>query len=452
MSKTSTKPPSGTRDFLPVDIARRRHVVSVVESVYAAYGFQPLETPAMENLSVLLGKYGDEGDQLLFRLLHRRDALARALARDDVTEADLADQGLRYALTVPLARVVAEYGQLPRFWKRYQIQPVWRADRPGKGRYREFYQCDVDAVGAPAGIAEAEILGAVCEILDRLGFAEYRLQVNHREVLRGLVEAAGIPAARESDTLVALDKLDKIGREGVAREFTERGIEPGPGETLLGWLDADDPGEREARIRAVSPRVQAALEELDSLRALVAGGPAASRWVFTPELARGLGYYTGPIFEITVPDLAGSLGGGGRYDGLIGMFGKREIPAVGFSLGLERILLVLEERGMYPELQVGHDVMVCWSGVPAAEALAVARALRGSGLRVEVYPEDGKLGKQLQYADQEGIKARCAAIVGETEADSGAVTLKDMERGEQQTVPLSEAGEAARRILREDSR
>ncbi len=453
MSRPSTKPPSGTRDFLPQEVARRRYVVQQIQSGFERYGFAPLETPAFENLSVLTGKYGEEGDQLLFRLLHRRDALARALEQSPVTEGALGDLGLRYDLTVPLARVIAQYGDLPRFFKRYQIQPVWRADRPGRGRYREFYQCDVDSLGSTSEVADAEILAAVCEVMEGLGFEEFRLRLNHRAVLRGLVRAAGIADEAEQTALVAVDKLDKIGEEGVVKELVERGIDAQAGQRLLESIRGSEAGNAEV-LEALGRRLddeasREGLATLGRLLDLVADTPAGRHVRVTPDLARGLSYYTGPIFEIDVPDLAGSLGGGGRYDGLIGMFGKRSVPAVGFSLGLERIVLVMEERGMYPPLPVGPDVLVCWMGAIAAAALGAARELRRGDLRVEVYPEEAKLGKQLQYADQ--IGAPVAAILGDDEVASGQITLKHLQRGEQVRLPLADAARHIASWAREET-
>jgi histidyl-tRNA synthetase len=453
-TKPSTKPPSGTRDYLPRDVLRRRHVVGVVERVYQQYGFVPVETPAFENLTTLLGKYGEEGDQLLYRLLHRGEALTAALAREGVREADLADLGLRYDLTVPLARLVAQYGELPRFFKRYQIQPVWRADRPGRGRYREFFQCDVDITGTESLVAEAEVCAAVAQVLEELGFSSVALRINHRGLLRGLMHAAGIPEAMEQTTLVAVDKLDKIGAEGVARELSERGIGVRAAAALL-ELVTEGGGEADALLARLEGRLTsevgaAAIRELRELWELLAVTPAAQHARLSPQLARGLSYYTGPIFELGVEDLAGSLGGGGRYDELVGMFGKRGVPAVGFSLGLERILLVMQERDMYPPLHAGPEVMVCWMGIAPARALAIAHALRGQGLRAEVYPREAKLGKQLQYADDPGVKAPVAAIAGEDELGRGELTLKHLSSGEQQTVAIERAGQAVKAWLERD--
>ena len=455
MNKPSTRPPSGTRDFLPADVARRRHVVGVVEEVYVRYGFAPLETPAYENLDTLLGKYGEEGDQLLFRLLHRRDALARALEKEGTAEADLADLGLRYDLTVPLARVMAEHPELPRFFKRYQIQPVWRADRPGRGRYREFFQCDVDVLGTTSLVAEAEVMGAAAEVLRELKFEAFEVRYNHRELLRGLVRAVGIEEAREAEVLVVVDKLDKITRDAVVKELLERGLVRQQAEDLMRFMcigvtydvrprvAVDDKVLLE-QIRNVVPEGPAreAADKLKRLADLLDATPAGPHARFRPDLVRGLSYYTGPIFEIAAEGLAGSLGGGGRYDGLVGMFGKRPIPAVGFSLGLERILLVMEERGMYPELRTGPDVLLCWREVPEADVLRAARSLREQGLSVEVYPEPARLAKQIQYADRNGVKARVAAILGESELRERTITLKNLESGEQRTEPLDRAAAA----------
>ncbi len=452
--KISTKPPSGMRDFLPLDIARRRHVIATVTEVYEAHGFVPLETPSIENLSTLTGKYGDEGDQLLYRLLHRRDKLARAAEKAHgegrpADEAELAEQGLRYDLTVPLARVVAQYGELPKFFKRYQIQPVWRADRPGRGRFREFYQCDVDVTGTTSLIAEAEVCSAVATVLEKLGFADFEIRLNHRQLLRALIARAGIDVSLEGTALVGVDKLDKIGREGVLNELAERGIAAGSAEQLLELMVVPEGTGNEAvleRLEAagLEARGTAALAGLRELLALTAETPAGRHLRIAPELARGLSYYTGPIFEIAVPDLAGSLGGGGRYDELVGMFGKQQVPAVGFSIGLERILVVMEERGMYPELSSGPEVMLCWMDVGAADVMRVATVLRGQGLRVETYPEAQKLGKQLQYADT--VQAGVAAILGKDELSAGQIALKHLESGTQERVALADASGAIDRL------
>ncbi len=456
--KISTKPPSGMRDFLPDDLGRRQHVIDVIRAVYGRYGFVPLETPTIENLSTLLGKYGDEGDQLLYRILHRRDGLARALAEPGVSQATLADEGLRYDLTVPLARVVAQY-DLPKYFKRYQIQPVWRADRPGKGRFREFYQCDVDITGTSSLVAEAEVCAAVSEVLHALGFNDFKIRVNHRQLLRAMMSTVGIDLAHEGAAMVAIDKLDKIGQGGVLEELGSRGISSdvanslimlvltgdGAVEGLFGGSGGPKAGLQRVRKQITDPRGIQALVELEQLFTLLDATPAGRHVYLSLDLARGLGYYTGAIFEIAVPDLAGSLGGGGRYDELVGMFGKKQLPAVGFSLGLERILVVMEERGMFPALSIGPDLLLCWMGVELPAVLAVAHKLRAQGLKIEVFPEAAKLGKQLQYADSPGVKAAGVAIVGEEELKAGEVTIKHLKSGEQQRVAVDVAGAVVRK-------
>jgi len=445
-NKVSTKPPSGMRDFLPSDLARRRYVVEQVRSVYERYGFVPLETPSLENLEILLGKYGED-EKLIYRILHRGEELQRALANPpaDGLDADaLSDQALRYDLTVPLARVVAQYGELPKYFKRYQIQPVWRADRPGKGRFREFYQCDVDVTGTTSLIAEAEVCGAACEVLDRLGFDDYVLAINHRQLLRALIRTAGIDPSKEGTALVAVDKLDKLGRDGVRDELTSRDIAADSATRLLELIDRDARGDNRALLAGLRRDLEdheglAALDQLTALDELLQASPAGRRACVRPQLARGLSYYTGPIFEVTVRDLASSIAGGGRYDGLVGMFGKQQVPAVGLSLGLERILVVMAERGMYPTLPSGPDVLVCWTGVEPGRVLTVAHRLRAQNLRVEVYPEPHKLARQLQYADSEGVRAPWVAIVGDTELEGDAITVKHLQSGEQSTVRVDEA-------------
>jgi histidyl-tRNA synthetase len=424
----STKPPGGTRDFLPADVRRREHVIAVVRRVYERYGFEPLETPAFENIETLLGKYGEEGNKLIFKILKRGEHEASG-------EADLA---LRYDLTVPLARVVAQYqNELPKFFKRYQIQPVWRADRPAKGRFREFYQCDIDSIGSTSPLVEAEQLSAVTEVLTTLGFGDFTIQLNHRMLLTAMLEAANVPAALHGEALVAIDKLDKIGRDGVRKELVGRGMTD---ESASTCLDAFEDVPLFERLVQGSSRGSVAKTEVDRILALVAGTPAAGHVSFVPRLARGLSYYTGAIMEITVPDLAGSLGGGGRYDNLVGMFLGRDVPACGFSLGLERIIVVMTERGMFPDAIAGGgvDVMVTvWNDESRSDALALAGELRRGGVRVDVYPDADKLGKQFKYASSRAVPF--VAIVGDDERANGTVSVKDLRSGSQETMPRAEA-------------
>jgi histidyl-tRNA synthetase len=434
LSTTSTKPPSGTRDFLPDDVRRREYVIGVVRDVYERYGFEPLETPAFENIETLLGKYGEEGNKLIFKILKRGE-------HESSGEADLA---LRYDLTVPLARVVAQYqNELPRFWKRYQIQPVWRADRPARGRFREFYQCDVDAMGSRAPTVEVEVIAAVSEVLNRLGFRDFTIRLNHRQILAGLLQAAGIDTAKHGDALIAIDKLDKIGAAGVTRELAARGVSESVVPGLLSSFASA--GQLEwLRMNAGGSVPREAFETIETVTRLSEGTAAAGRLKLDPSLARGLSYYTGAIMEIVVPDLAGSLGGGGRYDNLVGMFLGRDVPACGFSLGLERIIVVMTERAMFPASVAGAavDVLVAlWNQASAADALALAGELRHEGLRVDIYPEPEKLGKQFKYAS--AGKVPFVAIVGDDERAQGTVSIKDLRSGDQQTVAR---GEAARHV------
>ena len=451
----NTHPARGMRDFLPDDVRRRQYVIGVVADVYQRYGFEPLETPAAENIETLAGKYGEEGDRLIFRILKRGE-------EGKGGEADLA---LRYDLTVPLARVVAEYrASLPKFFKRYQVQPVWRADRPQKGRFREFYQCDVDAIGSTSMVVETELLAAASDVLERLGFPNFTIRLNHRVLLAGMLEAVGVPADRHGDALVAVDKLDKVGRDGVAKELESRGITLDASTLLLELFStieqasavaARDPAGFNADVLARLGRLLAghekgtiALADLAEVVRLSGATPAGARIRLDPALARGLSYYTGSIFEITVPDLAGSLAGGGRYDELIGMFLGSRVPACGISLGLERILVVMGERSMFPASVTARpaDVMVTiWNADRTADAVRLAGALRAQGVRVDVYPEADKIGKQFKYADSRGI--RFVAVVGDDEAARGEVSIKDLKTGEQVSRPAGLVADAIRAQL-----
>ncbi len=449
------------RDFLPSDVRKRNYVINIIREVYEKYGFEPLETPSVENLDTLTNKYGEEGNQLMFKILKRGEKLQQELSEGKITgENELTDLALRYDLTVPLARVVANYkNDLPKFFKRYQIQPVWRADRPARGRFREFYQCDVDAIGSGSMIVEAELISAVCEILDKLGFIDYTIRVNHREILGGIMKAAGVPPEKRAQALVIVDKLDKIGLNGIKEELLANDFNEESVRTITHQIEnqisllnsATNNYEYNLQILSAtsSPAEESAGENMDSywaakkdLRQIVehTKNAAARNHIKVDEsLVRGLSYYTGAIFEINVTDLAGSLGGGGRYDGLIGMFGKEQISAVGFSLGLERILLIMEERGMFPaDLTINSaDVMVTiWNEETAGETLKLASELRQQNLRVLVYPEADKLGKQFKYADSINIPYVC--ILGKNELTENKVALKNMKTGEQETIDREE--------------
>jgi histidyl-tRNA synthetase len=467
MSSTKTQPARGMRDFLPADVRKREYVIGVIKEVYERYGFEPLETPAVENIETLMGKYGEEGNQLIFKILKRGE-------HEKTGEADLA---LRYDLTVPLARVVAQYqNELPKFFKRYQIQPVWRADRPARGRFREFYQCDVDVLGSKSMVVEAELIAAASDALIRLEFSNFMIRLNHREVLTGILEVAGVPKEKHGDALVSLDKLDKIGEEGVLQDFKERKVmfDEAAKKIVQLFLDVSvgivadayskaergledilTPAEAKAMNGAILSRLKEfigsnevgsnGLRELREIIELLSASGIVSKTEISPSLARGLSYYTGAIFEIAVPNLKGSLGGGGRYDNLVGMFLGKDIPACGFSLGLERIIVVMSERNMFPAelLSSPADVMVTiWNEDSVSESLALATELRSKGLRVDLYPEADKMGKQFKYASSRSIPF--VAIVGDDERARGEVAVKDMKSGEQRSVKRGDVADAIR--------
>jgi histidyl-tRNA synthetase len=460
MSSAKTQPARGMRDFLPADVRKREYVIGVIKQVYERYGFEPLETPAVENIETLMGKYGEEGNQLIFKILKRGE-------HEKTGEADLA---LRYDLTVPLARVVAQYqNELPKFFKRYQIQPVWRADRPARGRFREFYQCDVDVLGSRSMVVEAELIAAASDALVALGFKDFVIRLNHRQVLTGILDQAGVAANKQAEALIALDKMDKAGPEGVARELNERGITGESASKLMwffeglagieraaGFVDVGEPGTERAACNAnILGRLvefigahETGAKGVDDLREVLQLAKAIGvdqRIKLDPTLARGLAYYTGAIIEISVADLAGSLGGGGRYDNLVGMFLGKDVPACGFSLGLERIIVVMSEREMFPTQLISSpaDVMVTiWNEDSVGESIALATELRTKGLRVDLYPDADKIGKQFKYASARGILF--VAIVGDDERAKGEVAIKDMRSGGQRSVKRNEVADAIR--------
>jgi histidyl-tRNA synthetase len=429
MAAMDLTPPSGTRDLFPADVLLRRRTFATVQGVFERHGFDPFDTPAFERLDVLTGKYGEEGEQLIFRILRRGEHAASG-------EADLA---LRYDLTVPLARVVARYGsQLPMPFKRYQIASVWRADRPGRGRFREFTQCDIDIAGATSLLADASVILAVTDALSALGLDDVRVHLNDRDALHGLIAAYGIAPELGDTALVALDKLAKIGADGVAAELRRRGIAPGAVDALHADLTGADPtaalSERIAsdeRGRFGLGRIGALLELLPGRQGLAVG--------HDPVLARGLGYYTGPVFEVSHPGLDATIAAGGRYDGLIGMFSDDPVPAVGGSLGLERILLILADQAAVASSEpAGPQVMITiLDAADGQDLLALASRLRDAGIDVDLFVGDGRLGKQLRHADRRGV--RYALVRGESERASGSVTLKELATGEQTTLSEADA-------------
>jgi histidyl-tRNA synthetase len=428
-------PPSGTRDFLAAELEAREEAFGIIKEVFASYGFEPLQTPAFERLDVLMGKYGDEGDKLIFKILRRGEHEASG-------EADLA---LRYDMTVPLARVAAAYGsQLPTPYKRYTIGPVWRADRPGKGRFREFAQCDLDTLGSPSPMADAEVVCAVCDTLTGLGLPGFTVLLNSRRALHGLLRAFGVPGEIGTGVLITLDKLDKLAPAEVIAELAGRGLAEAKAEALVETVTATDATEQVRTALKSTDEGVAGLEEIDALLSLARGQVPAGRIVFTPRLVRGLSYYTGAIWEVAAPGGAGSLAGGGRYDHLISSLGGPHVPATGGSLGMERILAlrpaVAGERG---RLDVAVTVM---GDDLAAVSFGFAAAARSVGARASVYlGSSGKLGRQLKWASDTG--ARYCLIYGRAEQAEDRVIIRDMASGEQATVPSAQAGDHLARLL-----
>jgi histidyl-tRNA synthetase len=437
MARKEARAARGTRDILPEQMAGRRAAVGKIVDVFEAYGYEPLETPAIERLDVLTGKYGEEGDKLIFKLQARGDG-----AKD-------ADLALRYDLTVPLARVIASHPEIRLPFKRYQIQPVWRAEKPQKGRFREFYQCDVDVVGVASVSADAEMVAIVNDCLSALGFGRYRIRINHRKVLEGIADYSGTPAAKATDLCIAIDKLERIGFDGVRRELEQRGIVGAPCSKIMGLLETE--GSMENKIaqleRTVGTTKQGAagLADLKDLMGYVKPlGVPAALLSFDPCLARGLDYYTGLIYESVVEEpRIGSLTGGGRYDDLIGLFAGRDVPATGTTIGLERILAAMEDLGMLPEARTRVQVLVAYQDPSLeAEALAIAREIRSAAVRCEVYLiARDSLRNQIAYAGGKGIP--WVVILGPDEMKKGLVVLKDMVSRSQDSVPR---GEAARML------
>ena len=425
----------GTRDLLPDQMRNRQIVMGTIQRVFEQFGFEPLQTPAFERLDTLAGKYGAEGERLMFKIL----------ARGEDGAAGVPDLGLRYDLTVPLARVVAMNPALRLPFKRWQMAPVWRAERPQRGRFREFYQCDADIAGSDSPLADAECLAVASAALTALGFHNYLIRLNDRRILRAMARAAGA-SDRETPVLVAVDKLDKIGRDGVTGELRAAGLDDDAIAAL--WRILDVPRGHAEALDALEPLLddegKAGVATLRDVLALaLAHGIPPERITVDPTLARGLDYYTGPVFETEVLEpKIGSISGGGRYDGLVGMFSGRQIPCVGVSLGLERIITVMEETGMLPASSATAQALVV-VGAPAHRgyAIQVATALRAEGVRTELFLDDKKFGAQLKHADQRGI--RFAVIAGEAEETARTVTLKDLVSGEQHQLACSDA---ARRI------
>ena len=439
--------PKGTRDFGPEEMIRRNYIFDTIKGVFRLYGFQPLETPAMENLSTLLGKYGDEGDKLLFKILNSGDFLSgvsdeQLHGNPNALSTRLCEKGLRYDLTVPLARYVVQHqGEISFPFKRYQIQPVWRADRPQKGRYREFYQCDVDVIGSRSLLCEVDLVEIVAKVFQRLGI-RVTLKVNNRKILYGIAETIG-HADKMIDITVAIDKLEKIGLEAVNGELREKGIDERAIEALQPILSLEGAnGAKLARLREIladSPVGLAGVTETETILSYVETLGTELEIELDLSLARGLNYYTGAIFEVKARDFAiGSICGGGRYDDLTGIFGMPNTSGVGISFGADRIYDVMTGLDLFPDDTKGttRALMLNFGGEEERVSLRLAKNLREAGIACEVYPESAKMKKQMEYANRRAVP--WVVIVGSDELASGRATVKNMATGEQQAVAFDE--------------
>jgi histidyl-tRNA synthetase len=431
--------PKGTRDFLPNEVVKRKYMFSVVESVFRKFGYLPIETPAMENLQTLAGKYGEEGDRLLFKVLNNGDFLKKAdteaLSNMDSAKlvSSIAKRGLRYDLTVPFARfVVLHRNELQLPFKRYQIQPVWRADRPQKGRYQEFYQCDVDVVGSKSLIYEAECVQIYDEVFAKLKLPVL-IRINHRKILEGIAEVCGIADAVSAMT-ISIDKWDKIGREGVGGEMQKRGISAENAKSVLSLISQDDFLELASALKP-SETGTLGIHEVQEVMQYVAGSHLENEFRFDARLARGLDYYTGCIFEVESPEYAsGSIGGGGRYDDLTGIFGMPDIPGVGVSFGAARIFDALEQLELFPDdLQFSPRILFLTIDKESMEyVFGIVSRIRKAGISADLYPEPIKLQKQFKYANALGVPF--VAVIGENERLHEVFALKNMSTGHQENV------------------
>lgn len=449
MSSGKPSIPKGTRDFSPVEMARRNFIFDTIRSVFKLYGYQPIETPAMENLSTLLGKYGEEGDKLLFKVLNSGDFL-KGVSPTEVNSDNLnslsvkmCEKGLKYDLTVPFARYVVQYQNDITFpFKRYQIQPVWRADRPQKGRYREFYQCDVDVIGSNSLLNEVELVLIINDIFQKLGISN-TIKINNRKILSGMVEVIG-ESERLIDITVAIDKIDKIGIDAVNKELAEKGVSSKAIEQLQPIIQLQ--GSNQEKLNTLSQVLSSSeigmkgVAEMKEIFADVENLPGLTSIVeLDLSLARGLNYYTGAIFEVKANDMEmGSICGGGRYDDLTGIFGLKNVSGVGVSFGADRIYDVMLHLGLFPEslLSSSQVMFANFGSKEAAFCLPFLQQLRSKGISAEIYPDAVKMKKQFDYANKKNI--RYVVIVGEAEMQSGMVSVKDMESGEQKSVKFEE--------------
>ncbi|MFZ9848044.1 MAG: histidine--tRNA ligase [Flavobacteriales bacterium] len=443
MSKPSI--PKGTRDFLPAQMVKRNYLFDTLRSIFKKYGYLPIETPAVENLSTLMGKYGEEGDKLIFKILQRGEKFTRvveemATHKENVNENLFSEQALRYDLTVPFDRfVVQNQNELSYPFKRFQIQPVWRADRPGKGRYREFFQCDVDVVGSDSLIYEIEFIQIFSEALTALKVPGFQIKINNRKILSGIAEVVGA-ADKIVDITVAIDKLDKIGLEKVNEEMLEKGVSKEAIEKLQPIIQmSGSAAEKFATLRTVLASSEIGLKGIEELEfifkncSLLAVDSSLSLDI---TLARGLNYYTGAIFEVSAANFKGSICGGGRYDDLTGIFGLKGMSGVGISFGADRIFDVLEENNLFPEnlAQTTDVLFVNFGENEAMYSMKVMQQLRAAGVSCELYPSNAKMGKQMTYADNKAV--RFVAMIGTNEMNENKVSLKDMTTGEQSMLSV----------------
>ena len=440
--------PKGTRDFSPIEMAKRNYIFNTIKEVFLLYGFQQIETPAMENLSTLMGKYGEEGDKLLFKMLNSGDYLKNApaemLEQHDYIHLipKISEKGLRYDLTVPFARYVVMHRNDIQFpFKRYQIQPVWRADRPQKGRYREFYQCDADVVGSDSLMNEIELVGMIDEVFKRFGI-NVIIKINNRKVLSGIAEVIGAPD-KIVDITVAIDKIDKIGLENVNAELLEKGLSQDAVDALQPLLTLSGSNEEKlATLSTLLASSEVGMNGVEELRYVLTNSEAQQpKGVVELDvsLARGLNYYTGTIIEVKAKDVViGSITGGGRYDNLTGVFGMSGTSGVGISFGADRIYDVLNTLELYPKdtLASTKVLFVNFGEEEGAQSLQYVMKLRANGIPAEIYPDSTKMKKQMSYANDKNVAY--VAMVGETEIANGTIALKCMETGEQENLTISE--------------
>ena len=440
--------PKGTRDFSPIEMAKRNYIFNTIKEVFLLYGFQQIETPAMENLSTLMGKYGEEGDKLLFKMLNSGDYLKNApaemLEQHDYIHLipKISEKGLRYDLTVPFARYVVMHRNDIQFpFKRYQIQPVWRADRPQKGRYREFYQCDADVVGSDSLMNEIELVGMIDEVFRRFGI-NVIIKINNRKVLSGIAEVIGAPD-KIVDITVAIDKIDKIGLENVNAELLEKGLSQDAVDALQPLLTLSGSNEEKlATLSTLLASSEVGMKGVEELRYVLSNSEAQQpKGVVELDvsLARGLNYYTGTIIEVKAKDVAiGSITGGGRYDNLTGVFGMPGTSGVGISFGADRIYDVLNTLELYPKdtLASTKVLFVNFGEKEGAQSLQYVMKLRANGIPAEIYPDSTKMKKQMSYANDKNVAY--VAMVGETEMANGTIALKCMETGEQENLTIDE--------------